>query len=149
MSRRGAFEVVALDDLLAGLIQRVVDFLEVDVGGDVERHSVGHVRILRPAARSAAVADAYRQVSVTEALRYATRCAARWTADVDRAATEEPLEIRLHDRPFAVIMRTPGADRELAAGFLLSEGVLVSPNDIGTIAHCTDPRRTTPRTSST
>src|SRR5258707_11160025 len=33
---------------------------------------------------------------------------------VDRAATEEPLEIRLHGRPFAVIMRTPGADRELA-----------------------------------
>ena len=38
---------------------------------------------------------------------------------VDRAAAEEPLEIRLHGRPFAVIMRTPGADRELAAGFLL------------------------------
>jgi formate dehydrogenase assembly factor FdhD len=34
--------------------------------------------------------------------------------DRDRAATEEPLEVRLHNRSFAVIMRTPGADRELA-----------------------------------
>jgi FdhD protein len=58
---------------------------------------------------------------------------------VDRAATEEPLEVRLHDRPFAVIMRTPGADRELAAGFLLSERVLRTADDLGTIAHCTDP----------
>jgi FdhD protein len=60
------------------------------------------------------------------------------TRDRDRAATEEPLEIRIHDRPFAVIMRTPGGDRELAAGFLLSERVLRSSDDLGTIAHCTD-----------
>src|SRR5712672_2934063 len=61
------------------------------------------------------------------------------TEESDCAATEEPLEIRLHDRPFAVVMRTPGADRELAAGFLLSERVLRTPDDLGTIAHCTDP----------
>ena len=69
----------------------------------------------------------------------------------DRAATEEPLEIRLHGRPFAVIMRTPGADRELAAGFLLSECVLASADDLGTIEHCTTPRnsenRETPENS--
>jgi len=59
--------------------------------------------------------------------------------DADLAATEEPLEVRLHGRPFAVIMRTPGADRELAAGFLLAEGVLTGADDLGTIAHCTDP----------
>jgi FdhD protein len=59
--------------------------------------------------------------------------------DRDRAATEEPLEVRLHNRPFAVIMRTPGADRELAAGFLLAEGVLKSADDLGTIEYCTDP----------
>src|SRR5688572_25106913 len=58
---------------------------------------------------------------------------------VDRAATEEPLEVRLHGRPFAVIMRTPGADRQLAAGFLLAERVVKSLDDIGTIEHCTDP----------
>jgi FdhD protein len=57
---------------------------------------------------------------------------------VDRTATEEPLEIRLHGRPFAVIMRTPGADRELAAGFLLAEGVIAGADDLGTIEHCRD-----------
>jgi FdhD protein len=62
----------------------------------------------------------------------------------DRAATEEPLEIRLHGRPFAVIMRTPGADRELAAGFLLSERVLTCADDLGTIEHCADPDATHP-----
>ena len=55
----------------------------------------------------------------------------------DRVATEEPLEVRLHGRPFAVIMRTPGADAALAAGFLLSERVLTSAADLGTIAYCT------------
>src|SRR3954464_15893939 len=60
-------------------------------------------------------------------------------ADLDAAATEEPLEVRLHGEPFAVIMRTPGADLELAAGFLLSEGLIKSTDDIGLIEHCTDP----------
>jgi FdhD protein len=58
--------------------------------------------------------------------------------DVDRAAAEEPLEIRLHDRPFAVVMRTPGSDCELAAGFLLAEQVIRSADDLGAIAHCQD-----------
>ena len=57
----------------------------------------------------------------------------------DVAATEEPLELRLHGHPFAVIMRTPGADRELAAGFLLAERVIGGADALGTIAHCTDP----------
>lgn len=57
----------------------------------------------------------------------------------DETATEEPLEIRLHDRSFAMIMRTPGADRELTAGFLLSEGVISSGDDIGAIEHCRHP----------
>jgi FdhD protein len=56
----------------------------------------------------------------------------------DRAAAEEPLEIRLQHQPFVVIMRTPGSDRELAAGFLLAERVIAGPDDIGTIEHCTD-----------
>src|ERR1700740_175972 len=58
---------------------------------------------------------------------------------LDHVATGEPLEIRLHGRPFAVIMRTPGADRDLAAGFLLAEGVVTGADDLGTIEHCTDP----------
>src|SRR5207237_6628976 len=43
-----------------------------------------------------------------------------------------------HGRPSAVIMRTPGADRELAAGFLLAEGVIRDCDDLGTIEHCRD-----------
>ncbi len=62
----------------------------------------------------------------------------RRSADADHVAAEEPLEIRLHGRSFAVIMRTPGADRELAAGFLLSERVLRDADELGTIEHCRD-----------
>jgi len=77
--------------------------------------------------------DAFRPVDVTRVHGPAR------TAASDRAATEEPLEVRLHGRPFAVIMRTPGADRELAAGFLLAERVLKSADDLGTIEYCADP----------
>jgi FdhD protein len=41
----------------------------------------------------------------------------------DEVAVEEPLEIRVNGEPVAVTMRTPGHDEELAAGFLLSEGI--------------------------
>ncbi len=44
------------------------------------------------------------------------------TSDV--VAAEEPLEVRLEGEPFSVIMRTPGADEELAVGFLFTERVL-------------------------
>jgi FdhD protein len=42
----------------------------------------------------------------------------------DFLAAEEPLEIRVGDRPLSVTMRTPGDDFELAAGFLLTEGIV-------------------------
>ncbi|RPI51101.1 MAG: formate dehydrogenase accessory sulfurtransferase FdhD, partial [Acidobacteria bacterium] len=48
----------------------------------------------------------------------------------DHVAVEAPLEVRLNGHPFAVIMRTPGADADLAAGFLFSEGVIRSAADI-------------------
>ena len=57
----------------------------------------------------------------------------------DVAAAEEPLDVRLHGRSFAVIMRTPGEDRALAAGFLLSERIIRSAADIGAIEHCRHP----------
>jgi FdhD protein len=60
-------------------------------------------------------------------------------AATDVVAAEEPLEIRLDGTPFVVIMRTPGADRELTAGFLLAEGLIRDADDLGTIRHCTDP----------
>jgi FdhD protein len=58
----------------------------------------------------------------------------------DAVAVEEPLEVRLHGQSFAVIMRTPGDDKELAAGFLLSEGVLTSSADLGAVEHCRHPQ---------
>jgi len=60
----------------------------------------------------------------------------------DRAAAEEPLDVRLHGRSFAIIMRTPGRDRALAAGFLLSERVIRSADDIGAVEHCRHPDQT-------
>ncbi|MBI4266669.1 MAG: formate dehydrogenase accessory sulfurtransferase FdhD [Acidobacteria bacterium] len=56
----------------------------------------------------------------------------------DVVAAEEPLEIRLGGSPFVVIMRTPGADRELAAGFLLSEQVIQGAQDVGAMRYCAD-----------
>src|SRR5438128_7571754 len=42
----------------------------------------------------------------------------------DELTVEEPLEIRIGDKPVATTMRTPGHDEELAAGFLLSEAIV-------------------------
>lgn len=58
----------------------------------------------------------------------------------DYLTTEEPLEIRLvsQTRTVAVTMRTPGADFELAAGFLYNEGVINSREDIQRISYCVD-----------
>jgi FdhD protein len=55
----------------------------------------------------------------------------------DEVTIEEPLEIRLGADPLAVTMRTPGNDEELAAGFLLSEGVVRTAADLKEIAPCT------------
>ncbi|HEY7057394.1 MAG TPA: formate dehydrogenase accessory sulfurtransferase FdhD [Vicinamibacterales bacterium] len=59
----------------------------------------------------------------------------------DAAAAEEPLDVRLHGRSFAVIMRTPGDDRALAAGFLFAERIIRRPDDIGAVEHCRHPDR--------
>ena len=56
----------------------------------------------------------------------------------DRVAVEEPMEVRVNGAPFAVIMRTPGGDRDLAAGFLLAEDVIRSADEIGAIEYCAD-----------
>ena len=60
----------------------------------------------------------------------------------DRVATEEPLEIRvgapgLPAQQVAVTMRTPGHDFELAAGWLVHEGV-TTPADVAAVRYCTD-----------
>ncbi len=86
-----------------------------------------------------------------------TRSTARATADVsvvrfnaatsipvtDHLAVEEPLELQLAYGPdgarqtksISVTMRTPGHDFELVAGFLLTEGIVLDPTDIVSIAY--------------
>ncbi|MFG2222632.1 formate dehydrogenase accessory sulfurtransferase FdhD [Streptomyces sp. NPDC048644] len=54
----------------------------------------------------------------------------------DTLAVEEPLEIRVGGRPLTVTMRTPGDDFDLAAGFLVSEGVVHAADDVAGIRYC-------------
>jgi len=49
---------------------------------------------------------------------------------------EEPLEIRVNGAPIMVTMRTPGSDIELAQGFLLTEGVIGSREDVLSMRYC-------------
>jgi len=73
------------------------------------------------------------------------RSPGRLVEEGDRLAAEEPLEIRVEhagkgDAPtsLAVTMRTPGNDFELAAGFLLTEGIVSRKRDLARIEYCTD-----------
>jgi FdhD protein len=69
------------------------------------------------------------------------------TAQRDRVAVEEPLEIRLgHSTPdgratrsVSITMRTPGNDFELAAGFLFSESIITRGDDIAMMEFCGSP----------
>ncbi|MBL8235323.1 MAG: formate dehydrogenase accessory sulfurtransferase FdhD, partial [Bryobacterales bacterium] len=62
----------------------------------------------------------------------------------DILVTEEPLEIRLGHGPLdgrrefrlSVTMRTPGHDAELALGFLYTEGIIASPDELLRVEHC-------------
>ena len=54
----------------------------------------------------------------------------RSTPDIDRVAAEVALEVRLEGQAFSVIMRTPGDDEALAAGFLFSESVIRGRADV-------------------
>lgn len=65
----------------------------------------------------------------------------------DSVAVEEPLEIRLGyttpdgraTRSISITMRTPGNDRELAAGFLFTEAIISQASDIASIETCGPP----------
>ena len=58
----------------------------------------------------------------------------------DHVALEDPLEIRLRGTPLAVVMRTPGDDDDLVTGFLLTEGILLGPDEIAEIRRLDESR---------
>ncbi len=69
-------------------------------------------------------------------------------ADIDEVATEEPLEIRLGysrddgtrtEASISITMRTPGADDELAVGFLFGEGIITRARDVDLVRPCGPP----------
>ncbi|HSH39761.1 MAG TPA: formate dehydrogenase accessory sulfurtransferase FdhD [Chthoniobacterales bacterium] len=67
-------------------------------------------------------------------LRYTAGSGA--TERADSIAAEEPLEMRVEGHSIAVVMRTPGHDRELAAGFLVTENLIRARSDIFDITQC-------------
>lgn len=72
-----------------------------------------------------------------------TKQVIRWnqskpTSVEDELVVEEPLEIRVGEQSLIVVMRTPGHDFELAAGFLYTESLIKSVDDIEIIAYCDD-----------
>jgi FdhD protein len=73
-----------------------------------------------------------KEITTTPIRRWQRGTAA--TNETDVVATEEPLEIRVDGRSISVTMRTPGRDDELAAGFLLSEGLIKSRADVREVA---------------
>jgi len=56
----------------------------------------------------------------------------------DEVAVEEPFEIRVANQPVSLIMRTPGDDRSLSAGFLFAEGIIQSADDILSVEFAPD-----------
>ena len=70
-----------------------------------------------------------------------TKLITRWagtepTKVEDELVVEEPLEIRVGQQSLIVVMRTPGHDFELAAGFLYTESLITRSDDIEIIAYC-------------
>lgn len=70
-----------------------------------------------------------------------TKFITRWagaepTKVEDELVVEEPLEIRVGQQSLIVVMRTPGHDFELAAGFLYTESLITRSDDIEIIAYC-------------
>jgi FdhD protein len=83
--------------------------------------------------------------SPDEALRAETTRVVEWRDGVthqqqDEVVVEEPLEIRVKGVPVSVTMRTPGDDGELAVGFLVTEGIISSREDVRGIEYGGDQR---------
>ncbi len=84
--------------------------------------------------------------AITSEIMHVSVPVERWrgtggTPERDAIVVEEPLEIRVNDRSLAVTMRTPGQDEALAVGFLHTEGILHSREDLWDVVHCSEPDR--------
>ena len=66
----------------------------------------------------------------------------------DTLAVEEPLEVRVDGESLTVTMRTPGNDIDLAHGFLLSENIIGSAQDIVSARYCAGADRCAPGASN-
>ncbi|HEY2798850.1 MAG TPA: formate dehydrogenase accessory sulfurtransferase FdhD [Thermoanaerobaculia bacterium] len=80
--------------------------------------------------------EAARRASIT---RYGDGSADPRTRE-DWVTVEEPLEIRVGGQTLAVTMRTPGHDHELAAGWLVTEGIVSRPDELVRIEYCRETR---------
>ncbi len=106
---------------------RTLQSIRIKVTAPIRQHPAGEMGAEEAPEGSPPPSPAFRRVDI-ERVGRAARHIVR-----DRAACEEPLEVRLDDEPFAVIMRTPGTDRELVAGFLFAEQVIRSADDLAAI----------------
>src|SRR5437879_8780837 len=98
---------------------------------------MGETKLNRTDPKSAEISESEKATPAsvsTEALR--CQAGGKAKRQTDWVAREEPLEIRVRGRSVAVTMRTPGHDRELAAGFLLTEGLLQNRDQVVEIAPC-------------
>lgn len=59
--------------------------------------------------------------------------AGRWSESPDAVVMEEPLQLSLNGAPLSVVMRTPGADVELALGLFHAEGIITSADDVSVV----------------
>jgi FdhD protein len=80
----------------------------------------------------------------SQAIEISTAEGSRLTTRTDSVAVEEPLEIQLSSpsadgsaaKSVSITMRTPGDDHELALGFLFTEGVIRSKDQVISVRHC-------------
>jgi FdhD protein len=92
------------------------------------------LRFVGPEKTAEKAADTARSTSIT---RYEDGTA---ESREDWVTVEEPLEIRIGAETLAVTMRTPGHDHDLAAGWLVTEGIVSRPEELVRIEHCRETR---------
>src|SRR5437867_8405942 len=80
-------------------------------------------------------------MATPKVVRHDTRKITRETPDLhahEELAVEEPLEVRVNHDPITVLMRTPGDDFDLVAGYLFTEGVVHAGKDISAFRYVTN-----------